>query len=70
MPKTHAIKHGEMIDLVCYRHYGRTRDVTELVLAANPGLSELGPLPPIGTLVHLPDINSKPQLPALVNLWD
>ncbi|WP_337881776.1 tail protein X [Chromobacterium haemolyticum] len=63
---------GDTVDLICHRHYGRTAGITEAVYAANPGLADIGPVLPIGTLVTLPDITTKPAetTQPLVNLWD
>lgn len=70
MPKTTTTRQGETVDLVCRRTYGRTRDVTEAVLAANPGLADKGLILPMGTGVIVPDMApATPQAP-LVSLWD
>lgn len=60
---------GDTVDLICHRHYGYTAGVTEAVYLANPGLAELGPVLPIGTLVKLPAIAQKSTQPT-VQLWD
>lgn len=60
----------DTLDAICYRFYGTTRGVTEQVLAANPGLAELGPLLPHGTPVTLPAIPQATQRAPTVNLWD
>lgn len=60
---------GDTLDLICWRHYGRTTGVVEQVLEANPGLARLGPILPHGTLVQLPEIATQPQRPT-VQLWD
>jgi len=60
---------GDTIDLICQRRYGHTRGITEAVLEANPGLADLGPVLPIGTLVNLPDI-SAPAQQTTIKLWD
>lgn len=39
---------GDTIDAICQRVYGRTAGVTEAVLAANPGIADLGPILPHG----------------------
>ncbi len=39
--KTFALQ-GDTLDAICVRYYGRTEGVVETVLAANPGLAELG----------------------------
>lgn len=61
---------GDTVDLICWRHYGRTAGIAEQVLDANPGLADLGPVLPIGTLVTLPE---QPATPVQINrlkLWD
>jgi phage tail protein X len=66
-------KYGDMVDLICFRHYGYTNGITETVLAANPGLAALGPLPPKGTRIVLPDLGASVQQSAAketVRLWD
>ncbi|NBN62772.1 tail protein X [Pannonibacter tanglangensis] len=70
MDKIHVTGQGETVDAICWRHYGRTAEVTEAVLAANPGLSGLGPVLPFGTWVTLPAISRRAQLPQLANLWN
>lgn len=68
MELVHA-RQGDTVDLICHRHYGRTADVTEAVLAANPGLADLGPVLPIGTPVHLPP-HTPTAIRPTVKLWD
>ena len=59
----------DTVDALCWRHYGRTQGLTELVLQANPGLAECGPFLPHGLEVELPDVT--PAAPAqTVQLWD
>ncbi len=43
--KTFALQ-GDTLDAICVRYYGRTEGVVETVLAANPGLAELGAVLP------------------------
>lgn len=66
--RVHSIQ-GDTVDMICQRYYGRTSGVTEQVLEENPGLSDLGPILPIGTAVNLPD-QAKPAHKKTVNLWD
>ncbi|WP_137936114.1 tail protein X [Chitinivorax sp. B] len=61
---------GDTVDLLCWRHLGRTGGVTERVLARNPGLAELGPVLPLGTQVTLPDRPVSVPVRPLINLWD
>lgn len=70
MPRLYTTKQGQTVDLVCQEHYGRTAEVTELVLAANPGISAMGPFLPLGTTVTLPDVATQKSAPKLTSLWD
>lgn len=60
---------GDTVDLICVRHYGYTANVTEKVLAANPGLAALGVKLPLGTKIILPAIAPAP-IKNTVKLWD
>ncbi|MGQ5524839.1 tail protein X [Chitinimonas sp. PSY-7] len=60
---------GDTVDLICYRHYGRTAGVVETVLQANRGLAALGPVLPHGTAVVLPELPTPPTA-TLIQLWD
>lgn len=48
---------NEMVDEICQLYYGRTQRTVEAVYEANPGLAELGPRLPVGTLIELPEID-------------
>ncbi|BCR26616.1 tail protein X [Aquipseudomonas alcaligenes] len=61
---------GDTVDAICWRYYGRTAGVTELVLEANPGLADLGPIIPHGTPVTLPDAAPQAEQRQVLNLWD
>jgi phage tail protein X len=63
---------SDTLDALCWRHYGRTASVVEAVLAANPGLADLGAILPHGTAVELPDLPASAQAATntLVQLWD
>jgi len=56
-------------DLLCWRHLGHTAQVTEQVLAMNPGLAAHGPLLPAGLVVTLPD-EAAPQVVEPLSLWN
>ncbi|HFQ7885959.1 tail protein X [Enterobacter roggenkampii] len=66
--KVYAMQ-GDTLDALCARYYGRTENVVETVLQANPGLSELGVILPHGTAIDLPDVETSPTVETL-NLWD
>lgn len=61
---------GDTVDLICWRHYGRTAGITEQVLEANPGLADLGAEMPIGTVVTLPEQPPTPTQATSLKLWD
>ena len=71
-PRTVTALGGDTVDLLVHRHYGRTAGITEVVLAANPGLAGKGLVLPAGTPVSLPPVEEKAghRQPALVRLWD
>lgn len=60
---------GDTVDRICHRVYGRTAGVTEAVYEANPGLADIGPIIPTGTLVKLPAVTNQPTQ-ATVQLWN
>ena len=67
--KIYTTRQGETVDLACLRHYGRTAEVTELVLGANPEIAtEI--LVPIGTRLRMPDYDTKKADTQLVSLWE
>jgi phage tail protein X len=59
---------GDTLDAICVRYYGRTEGYLK-VLAANPGLAELGVVLPHGTLVELPDVQTS-SVTETINLWE
>lgn len=60
---------GETVDLICWRHYGRTAGVTEAVLEANPGIAAHMPFLPMGLEIVLPEVAAQQQQ-ATIQLWD
>ncbi|MCF9034722.1 tail protein X [Acinetobacter nectaris] len=61
---------NDTIDSICWRYYGRSSGVVEMVLQANPQLAELDPILPIATDVVLPDISTPQKTETTINLWD
>lgn len=61
---------GDTVDAICQRYYGRTAAVTEAVLERNPGIAELGPILPQGTLIELPEVAPPKQNNNMIQLWD
>ncbi len=62
-------KAGDMLDDICYRHYGR-EDALIDVYEANPGLAAHGLLLPSGVLIWLPDLPAAAQASPGVQLWN
>jgi phage tail protein X len=60
---------GDTVDVLCWRHYGRTASVVEQVYAANVGLADLGAELPHGYAVELPDM-AQATASETVSLWD
>jgi phage tail protein X len=69
MATTYTTRQGETVDLACLRHYGRTAEVTELVLDANRGIATAVVLP-MGTVLTMPDYDTKTADTTLVSLWE
>ncbi|MEW6258113.1 MAG: tail protein X [Pseudomonadota bacterium] len=68
MPAEHHTVQGDMLDLICRRYYGRHTGTVEMVLAANPNLSELPALLPEGIVIILPD-DPEPKTIRTQKLW-
>lgn len=60
---------GDMLDAICFKHYGHLQQVTEPVLEHNQGLAQLGPIYPEGIIIRLPKF-VKPTQTNTINLWD
>lgn len=70
MSQTYRTKDGDTVDYIAWKQYGTTDNrVVEKVLAANLGLSDVGPILPAGIVITLPDVEPE-QKTAKVKLWD
>jgi len=69
MPSLYRTQQGEMIDEICWRHYGTSVGTTEIVFEYNRDLAEKCPVPVAGTLIFLPVIDVVPQRHA-TRLWE
>lgn len=67
---TYRTRAGDMLDELCWRHYGRQAGAVEAVLAANPGLADHGPRLPADLRIELPNLPEPRRDLALVRLWD
>ncbi|MGI9278208.1 MAG: tail protein X [Endozoicomonas sp.] len=54
----YTTKDGDMLDAICYRHYGNLNGTVERVLNANPGLCEKPLVMPAGIVIDLPVLDS------------
>jgi len=62
-------KEGDSVDRIVWKHYEREgAGLVELVLEANPGIADLGPVLPMGTRVVLPRVPDR-KLVEVVRLW-
>jgi phage tail protein X len=68
MATLYMTRDGDMIDAICFKHYGRSDKTTERVLEANPRLADYGPRLPPGILVNLPDL-PPPEEEKTVRIW-
>ncbi|MCW4114730.1 tail protein X [Aurantimonas sp. MSK8Z-1] len=68
MSEPYRTRQGEMLDAICRARYGDESGYVERVLEANPGLADLGPVLPIGTLLTLPDLTDVTRRVELVTL--
>ncbi|WP_406828444.1 tail protein X [Wolbachia endosymbiont (group A) of Icerya purchasi] len=54
-------KENEMLDYICWKHYGYSSGSVEAVLEENPGLAEYGSFLPGGLKIKLPEIQRASQ---------
>lgn len=62
-------KENEMLDLICWKHYGYSSGAVEEVLLENPGLAEHGSFLPAGLRIKLPKIQ-KISKESVINILD
>ncbi|GAK43589.1 tail X family protein [Tepidicaulis marinus] len=69
MSRLYRTSDGDMVDFICWKHYGVQSGAVEAVLEANEGLAALGPRLPAGVTITLPDLRPKVEVKT-VRLWD
>jgi phage tail protein X len=62
-------KENDMLDAICFKFYGRQSKAVEIVLEANRGLADVGPVLPLGLIIELPEIPAVDTV-AAIRLWD
>jgi phage tail protein X len=69
MTTTYTSVAGDTADLIAWRYYGGLDGrQAEQLLAANPGLAELGAVLPAGVVITLPDLAATATTQG-VRLW-
>lgn len=69
--KRYTTRQNDMLDLICFQHYGYHTGTVEAVLEANRDLSALPCILPAGLTILLPDLPSAAERnPAPMRLWD
>lgn len=69
MSQRYRTKEGDVLDRVCWKHYGAQAGAVEAVLEANTNLAEHGEVLPAGLEITLPDL-VLPETEKLIRLWD
>lgn len=69
MSQRYRTKEGDVLDRVCWKHYGAQAGAVEAVLEANTNLAEHGEVLPAGLEIILPDL-VLPETEKLIRLWD
>lgn len=68
---TYVSREGDVVGLLCCRHYGHEWDTTELVLESNPGLAAYGVFLPAGVFIVLPVVTEATSSRSdTINLYD
>jgi phage tail protein X len=70
MATTYRTRPGDVLDLICWRHYGHQRGVVEATLVANPALARQPLVLPGGLRITLPDDPTPRGPTSTVKLWD
>lgn len=68
MATTIRTSDGDILDSLCYVHYGHLAGVVEAVLVANPGLADRPQPFASGVIIVLPELAVQQQ--ATVTLWE
>ena len=69
MATTYRTSTGDLLDTLCYRHYGHLMGTLEVVLDANQGLADIPQPFPAGVLIRFPDMSAPSDL-RTVQLWE
>ena len=67
--RTYRTKDKDTLDRIAWKHYGVTSGAVEVILEANRGLADFGPILPSGLLIKLPECQ-QPVVNNGIKLWD
>ncbi|RDD33823.1 Phage Tail Protein X [Wolbachia endosymbiont of Cylisticus convexus] len=62
-------RENEMLDYICFKHYGYSSGAVEIVLEENYGLAEHGSFLPAGLKIRLPTIQEQLKKSKL-KVWE
>lgn len=66
----YCTKDGDVLDAICFNHYGGSRGYVEAILEANSGLAGHDAILPAGVIIVLPELPELKQHTKTVHLWD
>lgn len=61
---------GDVLDAICFDHYGAGDGVAEAILNSNPQLANYAIHLPAGVVITLPDLDMPTESASQVQLWD
>lgn len=61
---------GDVLDQICYQHYGKNTNMLEQVLESNPGLAQHGSIFSAGLIIDLPPAPEIITVRKTIRLWD
>ncbi|WP_265016878.1 MULTISPECIES: tail protein X [unclassified Wolbachia] len=65
----YVVRENEMLDYICFKHYGYSSGAVEIVLEENPGLAEYGSFLSAGLKIKLPTIQKQLEK-SKVKVWE
>lgn len=69
MSTNYRTSQGDTLDWICWKFYGQQSGAVELVLDANPGLGDQGPIYPAGLVLVLPELPQPASEVQPLRLW-
>ena len=66
---TYKTKQNDVIDWICWKHYGFTSGLVDQVIRVNPQIAEYDDFLPEGLLINLPEISKENSIKQ-IKLWD